>query len=548
LSENELAKVLAAFGARVKIVRLPGGENELKVGLDDYLLGHSPEDLRKLIDDVKPGERKQTVRILDPYRPFPVEALPGPVRAFTQEAAQSLGCDPAFVALPALAVVASAIGNTRTIQLKRGWQEPSILWTAVIAESGTLKSPAHAKVLKPLFALQKTLLDEHHLKIAQHEKEIEAWKERKAKCKKAGGIYQEPPPIEPVKRRVVVSDTTVQKLGEILEDNPRGTLVARDELSGWLASFTRFSPRQSASDVPNWLEMHRAGTIIIDRKTGDRTTLFVPHAAVSVAGTIQPGIFAKALRPGDLLEAGLVARLLPAMPNKMPKVWTDAEMSDETEESFRDLLKKLLDLDFDLDAGEKVPLMLRLTPDAKVLWVQFYDRWGQEQAAAEGDLAAALAKLEAYAARLALMHHVVHMAAFEDTSCRPVTAVSLQAGIVLCEWFANEARRIYCTFTETETERNTRRLIEFIRGQGGSITVRDLQRSNSRKYPTSDHAEVALSQLVPDYGFWDRSPPPATGGHTTHTFVLHPTHDTSDTRFVKEPGVADTRTDTCSPT
>ena len=62
LSENELAKVLAAFGARVKIVRLPGGENELKVGLDDYLLGHSPEDLRKLIDDVPQHPRSAARR------------------------------------------------------------------------------------------------------------------------------------------------------------------------------------------------------------------------------------------------------------------------------------------------------------------------------------------------------------------------------------------------------------------------------------------------------------------------------------------------------
>jgi hypothetical protein len=287
---------------------------------DPPLRGRRPGPKARRTD--QENERKQTVRILEPYRPFPVEALPGPVRTFTEEAAQALGCDPVFVALPALAVVASVIGNTRTIQLKRGWQEPSIVWTAVIAESGTLKSPAHAKVLNPLFVLQKKLLDEHQTKLAHYERELEAWKERKAARKKAGGLYEESPPIKPVKRRVVVSDTTVQKLGEILEDNPRGTLVARDELSGWIGSFTRFSPRQSASDLPNWLEMHRAGTVIIDRKTGDRTTLFIPHAAASVTGNIQPAVLARALRP-DLLEAGFAARLLLAMPTKTPKVWTD---------------------------------------------------------------------------------------------------------------------------------------------------------------------------------------------------------------------------------
>jgi hypothetical protein len=194
------------------------------------------------------------------------------------------------------------------------------------------------------------------------------------------------------------------------------------------------------------------------------------------------------------------------------------------------LLEKLLALDFDVDLGERVPLALRLSPEAKPLWVQFYDRWGQEQAATEGDVAAALAKLEAYAARLALVHHLVYMASLDDSSCRPIGPASIQAGVLLAEWFAAEARRIYSTFSECAEERDTRRLVEFIRDRGGSITARHLQRSNSRKYPTSEHAEVALERLVPDYGYWDRSPPPATGGHAVNTFVLHPTHDTSDTR------------------
>ena len=55
----------------------------------------------------------------------------------------------------------------------------------------------------------------------------------------------------------------------------------------------------------------------------------------------------------------------------------------------------------------KVPRVLHLSPEAKAEWVKFYDEWADEQHASEGELAAAFSKLEAYAARFAMLHHIV---------------------------------------------------------------------------------------------------------------------------------------------
>lgn len=49
-AEKHLAEMLTAAGARVKTVRLQPGEGGVKVGLDDYLLTHSPDDIRGLIE------------------------------------------------------------------------------------------------------------------------------------------------------------------------------------------------------------------------------------------------------------------------------------------------------------------------------------------------------------------------------------------------------------------------------------------------------------------------------------------------------------------
>src|SRR5262249_32420171 len=246
--------------------------------------------------------------------------LPAPLDEYVRQGAMALGCDPAFVALPVLAVAASAIGNTRALRLKRGWEEPPVIWSALVADSGTLKSPAYLKAVPHLFRIQKRLLLEYKQRCARYQEELADYEDAKRKAKADGA---EPPdqPEKPVLRRVVCSDTTIEKLAVILEDNPRGLLLARDELSGWLGSFTRYKGKAGGTDLPNWLEAFRAGTWLVDRKTGDRPTLVIPHAAVSVCGGIQPGVLARALTP-EFLDAGLAARFLMAMPTKLPKRWS----------------------------------------------------------------------------------------------------------------------------------------------------------------------------------------------------------------------------------
>src|SRR4051812_37581373 len=69
------------------------------------------------------AKAKKPPRRYEPYLPPPLDALAPPLDTYARQAADALGCDPGFV-LPGLpAVVASVIGNSRAIELKRGWRE-----------------------------------------------------------------------------------------------------------------------------------------------------------------------------------------------------------------------------------------------------------------------------------------------------------------------------------------------------------------------------------------------------------------------------------------
>jgi len=94
------------------------------------------------------------------FLPFPTDAFPQPLRWFVEEGADAIGCDPSYVALPLLSSLAAAIGNTRRIELKRGYVEPCIVWTAVVGESGTKKSPPLDLVLQAVRERQRRAFHE----------------------------------------------------------------------------------------------------------------------------------------------------------------------------------------------------------------------------------------------------------------------------------------------------------------------------------------------------------------------------------------------------
>jgi len=460
--------------------------------------------------------------LLEPYHPFPIDTLPAPLREYVRQAAAALRCDAAYIALPALAAIASLIGNTRVIRLKPGWTEPSIIWSVIIGESGTLKTPAYLLAVAYIFTLQKRLRQDYKAKLAKYAEDMEAYKANKDD----GAEKPEPPVLE----RVIVSDITIEKLAEVLEQNPRGLLVGREELAAWIGSFTRYKGKSISSDLPHWLEAFRAGAWIVDRKIPQpKTHYFVEKANVSITGTIQSGTLARALT-ADFVEAGLPARLLMAMPPRTAKKWTETVVDPETEQAYHQLLDQLQRLPFSRDKdGNEVPYALNLSLDAKSEWVRHYNAFAKVQADADGELAAALSKLEAYSARLALLHHVVSCLASGDDDRQPVGVESVQTGVILCHWFADEAKRIYVMLSESEDQRDTRRLVEFIQSRGGKITVKELQRSNQRKYPTTGLAEDALVSLAKSgAGHWQERPPTGKGGRPTADFILCVTSVTKD--------------------
>ncbi|MCK6465095.1 MAG: DUF3987 domain-containing protein [Phycisphaerae bacterium] len=446
---------------------------------------------------------------------FPIKLFPDPVARFVHETSAAIGCDESMVALPVLSALGSAIGTTRAITLKPGWLEPPVIWACVIARSGTMKSPAHDAALQPLRDMQDRRFCEYEAARADYNSAIESY-ENEASARRRGPVARPAPkkPEAPVCIRHLVSDATVEALAPILANNPRGVLLARDELAGWIKGFNQYKSRGGA-DAQHWLELWRAGTLTVDRKTGDARTIHVRRAAVSVCGTIQPGVFAASMT-GEHFESGLAARLLIAHPPEAIKRWSTRSASSAVRAGYANTAAALLALEHVAGEHGPDPVKLTLTPDALLGWGEWYDAHARRIAEAGADReAAALAKLEAYAARFALVFTLI-----ENANAREVGADAIRRGCALADWFAGEAMRVYGLLGEDEESRELRQLTEWITRKGGAVTPRDLTR-NLRAYPTANEAEAALEGMVKaGLGTWEHAGHGGGVGRPTRRFIL----------------------------
>lgn len=248
--------------------------------------------------------------------------------------------------------------------------------------------------------------------------------------------------------------------------------------------------------------------------------MFVPHAAVSVCGGIQPGILNRVLA-SEHRENGLAARLLMTYPPRQPKEWRDDEIPGRVEDSWSTLLDELFSLQHDTGAdGKQKSALVRLSHDAQALFREFVNQNGAEQYSMTGDLAAAWSKLEEIPARLALLLHCIRQASGEPVDPWECDADSMQAAVTLATWFKNETQRIYRLLTVSPAERHLQQVVEWIERRGGVVRARDLV-TGRKDVADAQQADKLIHELVAaGYGERRYVPSGERGGRPTVEFCL----------------------------
>jgi hypothetical protein len=427
---QKVARALSITDLDVCVATLPEGKD-----VNDVVVGGGTDALAHLIEEAKPftapsapvtigaptpsGSSGALERVPGDgvsYVPFPLETLPGPVQDFVTASAKAVMAPPAMVAVPALCVMAGAVGSAARLRLKRTWREASSLWAAVVAPSGSTKSPAFAQATR-------VLTDIEHKARDAYESSLKKWRE-------AG---EEGP--EPVRSRFRISDPTPEAVVKLLRSNERvrddaSLTLTRDELAGWIGSFDRYA--NGSADLQFWIEVWGGTQVSRDRVGDGNTTVHYPSC--SITGTIQPRTLLDKL--GQVhFETGFAARLMLVMPPPMPKTWTEADVTQEVRDAYARLVRTMYAAPSDTEVG--------LTPAAKKLWVAFYDEANAAmRLLPEGPCRAVAAKGVTHVARLALVLHLAHKAAGE-TRGDDVSETVMRRAIQLGTWLRDETLRVY---------------------------------------------------------------------------------------------------------
>ena len=414
------------------------------------------------------------------YQPFPIDLFPEPLNGFVDSAAISINCDPAYLALPLLSCLGSAIGNSWTIKPKSDWLVPCVFWTASVGESGTGKSPAFRLVTNFISEMESLACAAYHQAQYDFESELEVWKKNGKKT---------PKPEPPIQKRYYVDDTTTEALQPVLAENPRGVMVINSELKSWFASFDRYVTSKG-SDAAKWLAIWDGTALSVDRKTGPNRNVRVDSPLVNVTGTIQPAVLRKSVKNVHE-ENGLLARILIAFPPSKPAVWNNDCMDLESKTQLSDLFSQLFLLTGNEDG---TPKEIKLSPEALKIWESFFNQNQKLVSTTEGFEKYAFAKHDQYVLRLALLIHVVKFVHSGQPESFVASAETLNEAVALIHWFQNEITRAYDSMSGNHDEEISKLVLK-IAMNGGRMSVRELMQTNSRKFPSKGDAVDALYSL-----------------------------------------------------
>jgi hypothetical protein len=296
---------------------------------------------------------------LPPVEPFEIDLLPVFLRKAALDISERMQVPLDLPAISLTCTLAGAVNRRASIQPKANdstWTVIPNLWGGIIAPPGFMKSPMLSAATKPLRLIDGEYRKDYEARMMQYQKDLNEWKARKSAYNEQLKAYfksgkARPPDLpnelqKPPRTRLFVNDCTFEALHEIMEENPTGTLLIRDELSGWWAQLDR---QGREGERGFYLEAWNGDTGYAIDRIG-RGSLYVEACCLSILGGIQPAklrnYLADTMRGGPT-DDGLIQRFQLLVYPDLPPAWklVDRPPNADALEQVRSTFEKLVKID-----------------------------------------------------------------------------------------------------------------------------------------------------------------------------------------------------------
>jgi hypothetical protein len=560
---HEVATDVHPVAASVKLVELPGLEEAQD--LTDWLAqAHTKEEFFALADAAPlwhPGaeppwpEPRELEITLPPVYPLDEDMLPEPVRDWILDTAKRMdNAPPDFAAAACIVVCGSLLGRKVSIRPKKhdDWSCVPNVWGGLVGLPASLKTPTLKQVLRPLEKLAAQARERYEGALEDHEIDEQMVKAHYDALKKKlhdtakkvvsasasrsdmESVRDEmaavEKPEEPTARRFTTNDTSIEKMAELLQENPEGLLLVRDELVGWLKSLDKAGHEPArAFYLESW-----NGDVSHEVDRIGRGSRFVKALCVSVLGGIQPGPLSTyvegALEEGESAD-GLLQRLqVLVYPDRGEYETTDLEPDLEARQKAYDVFEGLADLDVEDFMHKKV------LEDEELPYVHFddkgqqvFDSWRSafEHEVITGAYPAALEshfmKYRSLFASLALIFEAIDFVSGLEGSGVAVSGVNATRAYAWVQYLKEHAIRVYSPMMDTAERRAEALLDHLYQGDVPDGTkTRDIWRKHWSRLTNAREVSEAL-EILEELGWVRREMKKPDGrGRPSEVVRIHP--------------------------
>jgi putative DNA primase/helicase len=501
------------------------------------------DQILKTLEWPDPTPLKSIKKDLSPVIPLPAALIPEPYQPWLTDIAERMQCPLDYVAVAALIASASLIGAGCRVRPKKNdsWSIVPNLWGGIVGRPSTLKSPSLKEVLKPMKALEQEAFATFEKERQAHEIELESHKVQKEAIRKRMGkaadlrndldirlameeLKMLKEPQAPIWKRYCTNDTTIEKMHELLSQNPRGLLLYRDELMGLLTTWDKVGHE---ADRSFYLEAWNGD----DSKTTDRIGRGTTHTkslCISILGSTQPDKLLSYFQQtmSGFCNDGLLQRFqLLVYPDEV-KDWTliDKKPNITAQREAASIMKALATMNFceygAVQEGEDTPYFC-FTDHAQHTFFMWLTELEREKLIAEEEpiLLEHFAKYRKLMPSLALIFHLINIASGKARG--PISVECVERAAAWCEYLEHHARRIYEMGLSPgyQAARNLARRIQS-RDLNDSFDARDVYRKEWAFLKTREEVEAACELLI-DLG-WLKEAALSEGRKAKRCFTINP--------------------------
>jgi Protein of unknown function (DUF3987)/RepB DNA-primase N-terminal domain len=479
---------------------------------------------------------------LKPVQKLEYNSLPTIFANYTRDVSERMQCPPDFTAISLLVTLSSLVGRKVGIRPKQkdDWLVTPNLWGMIIGRPSLMKTPSLKGPLDILrtFEIEAKEDFEQKLKEFEIDREISEMKQKhnkteakdfvknndmeRAKSLMSKEVVATEPPT---RKRYIVNDATVEKLGELLKENTNGLCIFRDELSGFLNSLDR---DESSNDRSFYLEAWDGGGYYTYDRIG-RGTVDIDPATVSILGGIQPSKIKSYIYGainGTNSDDGLIQRFqLAVYPDinknfKLIDKYPNTKAKIPIVEKFKNINNWQPYVMEKNSFGKDEPFFLRFEPKAQLI----FNRWFENNERVCRDnqhpaLESHFAKYRSLLPSLALLIELVDSSDLH--SIQSISTSSTNKAVKLVEYLRTHALRIYGMSEKPEIE-GANLIISRLDKLKDPFTAREIHRKGWVGLTDKKVVEKVL-ELLEEHNYCRKKVIyPASGGRPSAEYYLNP--------------------------